>query len=111
MKRQKECAEQMATMVCKKVIDARAMLKYVIETTPTGAERILEMYEKHLSNTVNRSVGTAREIVPTFVGDHIDDLKKDVVAMPLEVLPDHLSEVEQYMDEVMKVQETLAWRL
>lgn len=111
MKRQRECAEKMAELVCKKVVDARAMLRYVIQTSPSGAEHMLQMYEKHLSNTVNRSIGTARDVLPTFVGDNIDDLKTDVVNMSLEALPEHLAAVERYMDEVMKVQETLAWRL
>jgi len=111
MKRQKECAEKMAALVCSKVIDARAVLQFIIETSPDGAEKLMAMYQKHLSASVDQTVGAVRGLMPSFIGQGIEDLKNDVVEISLDVLPDHIQAVETYMDEVMKVQETLAWRL
>lgn len=111
LKRQKEAAAKMSHLICKKVIDARAMIEYMLKSSDTGVEQLLAIYQKHMTATIESSVGFARTVVPTFVGQGIDDLKKDVVDISLEILPKHTREIEAFVDTAMNVEETLSWRL
>merc|ERR550537_1580472 len=46
LKRQKEAADQMATAICEKVIDAQAMLDYMFRNTSDtgGVELVIDIY-------------------------------------------------------------------
>merc|ERR1712050_769572 len=50
MKRQEEAGDQLARLVCEKVVDAKAMLSYLIESpnSAQGVERVLQIYKKHI---------------------------------------------------------------
>merc|ERR1719160_1712693 len=51
LKRQKEAADQMASAICEKVIDARAMMDYMFRSPASngGVDRVLEIYRRHIS--------------------------------------------------------------
>merc|ERR1719440_1877761 len=113
LKRQKEAADQMASAICRKVIDARAMLNYMVKHSDTsdGLEQVLEIYKRHINNSVDKTIGRLGGWCPSFVQGEIDRLKEDVVNYSIELLPNHTSKIERYMDETMNVQATLSWRL
>jgi len=113
MKRQKEASEQLAQLVCEKVVDARAMLNYMVQSPngSQGIDMILEIYKRHVSNTVDKSLGRFGNIAPSFVKDMVDGVKDELIEITQEVLPEHTEKITQYMDETMKIRETLTWRL
>jgi uncharacterized membrane protein YheB (UPF0754 family) len=111
LKRQKEAAAKMSELICAKVVDARAMFQYMLKSSGGGVDKLLEIYRNNLTNTIDDSVGFARTVVPTFVGQGIDDLKQDVIDISLELLPAHIDSIEKFMDRTMKIEETLSWRL
>lgn len=114
LKRQKEAANQMAAAICKKVIDARAMLNYMMksdEVSSDSLEKVLEIYKRHINNSVDKSVGRLAGWAPASIHNELDRLKEDVVTYSLEILPKHTAKIERYMDETMNVQQTLSFRL
>lgn len=114
LKRQAEAADQMAKAICEKVIDARAMMDYMMRSTGNssdGVEQILAIYNKHISNAVDQSVGRLAGVCPASIKREINSLKQDVVDYSLELLPQHTTQIERYMDEKMKVRQILSWRL
>lgn len=111
LKRQREAAAKMSQLICAKVVDARAMFQYMVKSSGAGVDKLLEIYRTNLITTIDDSVGFARTVVPTFVGQGIDDLKQDVIDISLEILPRHMEAIEKFIDQTMKVEETLSWRL
>jgi len=112
LKRQKEASAELAKLVCSQIIDAKAILGYMLSTgSSAGIDKVLEIYQTHIDRTVDQTVGMARSSIPIFVGEGIDGVKKDVIDMSLEILPKHATEIEKYIDEVMCVEETLSLRL
>lgn len=112
LKRQKEASIELAKLVCSQIIDARAMLEYMLMNgSSAGIDKVLEIYKVAIDGTIDQTVGLARSAIPNFVGDGIDGVKKDVIDISLEILPQHAREIEKYIDEVMCVEETLSLRL
>jgi len=113
LKRQKEAADQMATAICKKVIDARAMVNYMIKENNSGAgmDKVLEIYRRHIDEAVDKSIGRLSGVCPGFVKEEMERLKTDVVEMSLDMIPTYSKDIERYMDETMDVQQTLSSRL
>jgi len=112
LKRQKEASVELAKLVCSQIIDAKAMLEYMLMSgSSAGIDKVLQIYQTHIDRTIDQTVGMARSAIPTFVGDGIDGVKKDVIDISLEILPQHAVEIEKYIDEVMCVEETLSLRL
>merc|ERR1712232_515606 len=104
MKRQKEASEQLAALVCEKVVDARAMLNYMIES-PNGSHGIDK------SNAIDKSLGRFGNMAPSFVQNIVGGVKDELIQITQEVLPEHTEKITQYMDNTMKIRETLSWRL
>jgi uncharacterized membrane protein YheB (UPF0754 family) len=117
LKRQKEAADQMATAICEKVIDAQAMMDYMFRRSSNstgaleGVDKVLEIYKRHITGSLDATVGRLTGICPAMIGNEIERLKQDVVDYSLEILPQHTKEIERYMDEVMDIKQTLSWRL
>jgi uncharacterized membrane protein YheB (UPF0754 family) len=115
LKRQAEAAEQMASAICEKVIDSQAMLDYMFRSSPEGSmggvDKVLEIYTRHINNSLDTTVGRLQSMMPYGVSKEVKSLKQDVIDFSLELLPQHTKKIEKYMDEVMKVKETLSWRL
>merc|ERR1711865_568394 len=112
LKRQKEASEELAKLVCSQIIDAKAMLEYMLKSgSSAGIDKVLEIYQANIDRTIDQTVGMARNMIPNFLGEGIDVVKKDVIDISLEVLPQHSREIEKYLDEVMCVEETLSLRL
>lgn len=110
MKRQREVAGQLSRLICEKVIDSRAMLAYMIES-PRNTERVgklLEIYRKHIGATMDNSVGRMGFVAPSFLKEYV---KEDLMNISLEILSEHTDEITKYMDDTMKVEETLTYRL
>jgi len=103
----------MASLICKKVVDARAVVDYMIKNSDTsdGLEKILEIYSRHINNAVDKSIGRFSDWCPSSFTRKIDQMKQEVVDYSLEILPKHTREIERYMDEAWNVQETLSYRL
>ncbi|CAE7472969.1 unnamed protein product [Symbiodinium natans] len=114
LKRQREASQKMAELICRNVVDARAMLNYMLRSpSSTGVEKVLDIYRSHVGRSVDKSMGIAKNmamVAPTL-GLQIDEMKQDVIDFSLELLPQHSRAIEDYMDRTMKVQETLTWRL
>merc|ERR1711865_928500 len=89
------------------------MLDYMVKSSScTGSlDKVLEIYRRHIDNSVDKSIGRLSAICPSSVSKEIDSLKEDVVAFSLDLIPKHTREIEQYMDQSMNVQQTLSWRL
>jgi uncharacterized membrane protein YheB (UPF0754 family) len=111
LKRQKEASAKMSKLICAKVVDARAMFEYVASSNDSGVEKVLEIYQRNMTSTIEDTVGFARTVVPTFVGQEIDGIKKDVIDISLEILPNHITEIQAFIDKSMRVEETLSYRL
>jgi uncharacterized membrane protein YheB (UPF0754 family) len=113
MKRQREASDQLARLVCSKVVDAKAMLTYLVESpnSSKGVEKVLEIYKKHISNTVDKNLGRLGIMVPSFVREGVESMKEDLVKISLEVVPEHTDRITKYMDDTMKIEETLSYRL
>jgi uncharacterized membrane protein YheB (UPF0754 family) len=112
LKRQQEAANQMANVICDKVIDSRAILAYIVQSPEsTGVEQVMEIYKRHIDNTVNQSVGRLGGLAPAFVRQEIESMKQDVIDISLELIPKHTEQIERYMDETMQIRETLSYRL
>jgi len=115
LKRQREAADQMASAICEKVIDAQAMLDYMFRNESSSGEsisdKVLEIYKRHITSSLDQTVGRLSCVCPASVGQEIENLKQDVVNYSLEELPKHTKEIERYMDEVMQIKDTLSWRL
>jgi len=111
LKRQQEVAKEMTTMICKNLIHARKMLEYVVSREDT-MDKILEIYQNHMSAGIDKAMGAARAVVPVFVGaGAIDGIKQQVAQATLEELPHHTKEIEEFMDRAMGIRDTLAYRL
>ena len=112
LKRQREASAKMAELICRNVVDAKAMLNYMLRSpSSTGVEKVLEIYRNHVNRSVDNSVGLAKKIAPERLLSQIDEMKQDVIDFSLELLPQHSRAIEEYMDKTMNVQETLTWRL
>merc|ERR1712070_379994 len=112
MGRQKEASQELAKLICSQIIDAKAILEYMLSAgSSAGIDKVLEIYQTHIDRIINQTVGVARSSIPIFVGEGIDGVKKDVIDISLEILPQHATEIEKYIDEVMCVEETLSLRL
>jgi len=113
LKRQKEAADQMASAICEKVIDAQAMMDYMFRSPASngGVDRVLEIYRRHISAQLDKQFCGFAGVAPGAMGSEIQRLKEDVVKYSLEILPNHTKEIERYMDQSMKIRETLSWRL
>jgi hypothetical protein len=112
LKRQREAADELSSLICSKVIDFRAMLAYALQTTDSGFDDVLEIYEKHIHTAVDKSIGVCRHVLPLFTGkDALGGIKADVVEASLDVIPMYSQEIEQYFDRTMDIRSTLSWRL
>jgi uncharacterized membrane protein YheB (UPF0754 family) len=112
LKRQREASIELAKLICSQIIDAKAMAEYMFSTgSSAGVDKVLGIYQTHIERTVDQTVGMARSSIPMFVGEGIDGVKKDVIDISLEIIPQHAAEIEKYIDEVMCVEETLSLRL
>merc|ERR1711988_695070 len=107
LKRQKEAADQMAKAICDKVVDARAMIDYMLKSSSNtaGLDKVLEIYTRSIHDSVDKSIGRLAGVCPRMVAQQIESLKQDVVDHSLELLPEHTSAIEKYMDETMKVRQ------
>lgn len=105
----------MSKAICEKVVDARAMLAYMMKVSPdastTNVNQILDIYTRHMHSAMDSQVALLAGIAPTIVTEELNKMKEDVVNFSLEILPKHSQAIENYIDETMKVQETLSWRL
>jgi uncharacterized membrane protein YheB (UPF0754 family) len=113
LKRQKEASHCMAKAICEKVIDAKAMMDYLFRNPADlgGCDQVLEIYRRHITSSLDQQLGIAASLAPAFIATEFERLKEDVVNYSLQILPNHTKEIEQYMNEVMKIEETLSWRL
>jgi len=113
LKRQSEAADQMGKAICEKVIDARAMLDYMLKNSSNSGslDKLLAIYQQTINNTVDQSIGRLASVCPRMVAQEIEHLKQDVVDHSLELLPQYTKDIERYMDEKMNVRQTLSWRL
>jgi len=114
LKRQKEAADQMASAICEKVIDAQAMMDYMFRNpNPAmgGVEQVLEIYKRHIGESLDKQFGGLSGVAPPSMAQEIQRLKDDVIDTVIEIIPNHTAKIERYMDETMKVKETLSWRL
>lgn len=115
LRRQREASEKLAELICKNVVDAHAMVEYLLRSpSSTSVDKVQEIYRTHVDRTVERSVGLAGKIAPmapAMIGSHIACLKKDVERFSLALLQEHKKKFEDYLDKKMDVEATLSWRL
>jgi len=111
LKRQGIAAEKMSALITRNLMSAKNMFAYMAESNPEGVDKLLAIYQDQMSKTLDDTLGFARTVVPTFVGQGIDDIKSDVVEISLELVPEHMTEIEVFLNRSMKISETLAWRL
>jgi len=117
LKRQKEASDQLASAICEKVVDARAMLDYMFKSSPTDAsqissiDQVLEIYRRHTNAAVDQSLGCFGNMVPNSLLNQVSSLKEDVLKYSLEILPRHTQKIEAYVDQTMDVKGTLSYRL
>lgn len=112
LKRQREAADELSSLICSKVIDFRAMLAYTLRTTDSAFDEVLEIYEKHIHTAVDKGIGVCRHVLPLFTGkDALTGIKADVVSASLDVIPMYSKEIEEYFDTTMDIRSTLSWRL
>jgi len=103
----------MADAICSKVIDAQAMMDYMFRNSENSKamEAVLEIYKRHISESLDKQFCGLSGVAPASVGDQFQRLKDDVIDNVLEILPKHTTEIERYIDQTMKVRETLSYRL
>merc|ERR1719265_1981306 len=79
LKRQTEAAEQMADAICSKVIDAQAMMDYMFRNSANAnaMEAVLEIYKRHISESLDKQLGGLTGIAPASVGEQFQRLKDD----------------------------------
>merc|ERR1719409_412409 len=67
LKRQKEAAEQMACNITTKVVDARAMIDYIVKSSgdDVGLDKVMQIYKRNISKTVDESLGRLSGIYPS----------------------------------------------
>lgn len=117
LKRQKEASDQLATVICEKVVDSRAMLDYMFRCSQanpeesSGLDQVLEIYTRHTNAAIDQNIGVLGNIMPSSLFGHIQSMKQDVVDYSLELLPQHTKEIEKYVDEAMDIKGTLSYRL
>jgi uncharacterized membrane protein YheB (UPF0754 family) len=111
LKRQTEASHHLAKLVCSQIVDAKAMLEYILKSGTGGVDKVLEIYQRHIERSIDQTVGLAKNVIPAFVGQGIDDVKNDVIDMSLEILPKHSERIEKFIDEQMCVEQTLSTRL
>jgi len=117
LKRQAEAADQMATAICEKVVDAQAMMDYMFRSSAEGeganrgVDKVLEIYTKHINNSLDTTVGRLQSMMPYGLSKEMQSLRQDVIDLSLEQLPQHTKKIEEYMDQVMQIKETLSYRL
>merc|ERR1712150_108544 len=111
LKRQGIAAEKMSALITKNMMSAKNMFAYMAQSNPEGVDKLLAIYQNQMSKTLDDTLGFARTVVPTFVGQGIEDIKSDVVDISLELVPEHMTEIEVFLNKSMKISETLAWRL
>jgi len=111
LKRQVEVSKKMAAMICQHLIHARKLLEYIVKKQDTMT-MVLDIYQRHTSIAVDKAMGTAKSIIPIFVGKGaVDGIKQDALDLTLEELPSHSREIERYMDRAFGLSDTLAYRL
>lgn len=117
LKRQKEASDQLASVICEKVVDARAMLDYMFRSSPadpsqtSSLDQVLEIFTRHSNAAVDQSLGGFGNMVPNSLRDQVKSLKEDTVQYSLELLPQHTQKIEAYVDQTMDVKGTLSYRL
>jgi len=111
LKRQVQVSEQLALMICKELVNARKMLEYAVKA-PGTMDQILEIYQRHMEESIYQVLGKAKYIMPVFVGkDAIGNIKEEVVDATIAELPNHSTAIEEYMDKAFNLPDTLKVRL
>jgi len=111
LKRQHQVAEELAKVICKELVNARKMLEYAVRA-PGTMDRILEVYQKHMTLAINQVMGKAKFIMPIFAGaDAVSGIKDEVVTETIQELPNHSRAIEEYMDRAFNLPETIRVRL
>jgi len=110
LKRQRQVAAELTTMICDNLIYARKMLEFVIKQH--NFQDVLNIYQKHMDGAVTKVLGKAGVVLPVLAGaGALESLKTDIMDFSLEELPNHSREIEEYMDKTFKISETIAPRL
>lgn len=110
LKRQKQVAKELASMLTDTCVNAEHMIKYLVSTP--GYDKALEIFDRHTSIACDEILGYAKSMVPIAVGvDRWTTLKKEVIQGLLEELPSHSSQFLKYVDQALHIEETIAGRL
>jgi len=110
LKRQPAAALMISKLITDKVVYANAMIEYILKNG-SGADALLDIYARHISRTVDDSMGSLRRFVPQFIKDSIEDAKKDVIRISLSVLPEYTDEIAAYAEQRMDINAILGRRL
>merc|ERR1719330_726936 len=95
-------------MICKELIHAKKMVEYVIRR-PEVVERVLQIFQNHMSSAIDSVLGPARRVAPMFVS--MEGIADAVVRETLKELPQHSQQIMSFMDSSFALQETLSFRL
>lgn len=111
LKRQQQVSQELTTMICKHLVHARKMLEYIVRR-PEVVQKMLEIYQKHMEDSIIQVMGRAKTIIPMFLGQGaVENIRAEVVQETLDELPKHSQEIEEYMDRAFGLRDTLAYRL
>lgn len=113
LKRQKNVSEELSKVICKELVNATKMLQYMVKY-PATMDRILNIYQEHMTEAINKVIGKAKIALPVFVGPGaLDRIKDDVVQETIVELqlPENKVVIEEYMDGAFDLPDTLKHRL
>lgn len=75
-------------------------------------DRLLALVDKQVQRTLDKQTGIARPLVVMAVGGRqYQELKRDVAAEVMRLLPDALKHVERYAEDAMLIQDTLVEKM
>jgi len=107
LKRQVQVSEELATVICKELVNARKMLEYVVKKDGV-MDSVLEIYKQHMTSACDEVIGRAKWVLPTA---GVIDIKDKVIEETIAELPNHSAQIEEYMDRAFALPDTLKTRL
>ena len=111
MKRQNEVAEEYAKILATDLLTAEHIFQFVLENN--GIEPIAELCRKHVSTMVDTATGVTRKtLLQLTVGSQKYERIKHLTAeMLIEVLPESITDLFDYADRSLQIEQTIALKL
>lgn len=110
LRRQQEVSAAYAELFAQKILYPAALTGAILEGPASGV--FLEMVHAHLVEAIDKSVGRGRHVITLTVGtERYEHMKKTIAAGVVEDLSSSLSDLHDYVERTLAIEETLREKL